>query len=68
VKEEGRKWSHIQKSLPERTENDIKNRLYNYLKKKEENLTPKFDFFNKSEKASLHFVDMDLETNIDCLL
>jgi myb proto-oncogene protein len=62
VKEKGNKWSYLQEILPGRTDNDIKNRWYNYLRKehKEETL-PKIDFWTEIEAASVHFVDIDFD-------
>jgi hypothetical protein len=67
VLEIGTKWSHLQKLLPGRTDNDIKNRWYTYLAKetketkqakqtKEINPT-EIDFWTELERDSLNFCD-----------
>jgi hypothetical protein len=55
VKEIGTKWTRIQKILPGRTENDIKNRWYTYLSNKNEENPLLIDFLKEIEIESTDF-------------
>jgi hypothetical protein len=57
VKEIGTKWTKIQKALPGRTDNDIKNRWHTYLSKEREEKFVKIDFWKEIEIASINFAD-----------
>jgi hypothetical protein len=53
------------RSFPWRTDNDIKNRWYNYLiKEHKEEILPKTDFWTEIKAASIHFVDINFASFI----